>query len=129
MQVRITALATEAEASTDTGVPALTIELIKTGDNNNQLTLEAFITGVVSGNSDNYKLYVNIVDDGGGFFHIDFYSTSDRSTTLVAHTATYNGTGSQSIVADGGSGLGGQLTIAAVVAVDSDITLQWPIPD
>lgn len=103
--------------------------ILETLDNNNQLSGYASITGVVKGlpsgnNTDvESKQYINIVDDGGGFFHVDIYSDAAR-TQLVGHTATYNSTGSQAVIADNASGLGGTITVDAVTAADSDIVIE-----
>jgi hypothetical protein len=95
------------------------------GDNNNQVSNEANITGVaLCKNCDiDGKLYISIVDDTGGYFHIDLYKATARAAgDLVGHTATYNSTGAKAIVADNSSGLGGTITVDAVTAADVDIS-------
>ena len=94
---------------------------VESGDNNNQLSTFTNITGVTDDNTDAEKaLHFSIVDDTGGFFHIDIYKEVGR-TTLQGHTGTYNSTGAKAIVADNASGLGGTVTVDAVTAVDVDI--------
>ncbi len=98
----------------------------ETGDNNNQITvIVGQITGLTLENTDKGRLYVSIIDDGGGFFHIGIYEDPARSE-LVAHTATYNGGGAEALVADNTSELGGTITVDAVVAADADIVLMPP---
>lgn len=99
---------------------------LEANDNNNQLSRYAGITGVATTNTDAGRMYVSIIDDGGGFYHIALYDDSAR-TSLVGHTATYNGTGSKAIVADGASGLGGTIYVDAVTAVDADITVDYAL--
>lgn len=93
------------------------------GDNNNQLSTYTDIDGIVYGTNTSASgiLYVSIVDDTGGFFHVNFYRDSSR-TLLVAHTATYNTTGRKALIADNTSGLSGFITVTAVTAADVDIT-------
>jgi len=91
-------------------------------DDRNQLGNWGNLTGVNTGNSNNGTLYVNILDDGGGFFHVAIYKDAPLSQ-LVAHTGTYNAVGQQLIIPDGGSGLGGSIDVTAVVGVDLDIAV------
>lgn len=90
-------------------------------DNNSQLDHYENMTGVTCENTgDNGILYVSIIADGGGFYHIEFYTDAAR-TALVAHTGTYNAIGAKAITADNGSGIGGTITVDAVVGADADI--------
>jgi hypothetical protein len=96
----------------------------ETGDNNNQLSGWASITGAALGvNCDaDGKIRASIIDDTGGFYHIELYKAVARGAgNLVGHTATYNGAGAKAVVADNASGLGGTITVDAVTAVDVDI--------
>lgn len=94
---------------------------VESGDDNNQLSAFTNITGVTDDNTDAEKaLHFSIVDDTGGFFHVDIYDDLVR-TSLVGHTGTYNSTGAKAITADNASGLGGTVTVDAVTAVDVDI--------
>lgn len=79
-------------------------------------------TGATKGtNTDSAgRVYLNVVDDGSGYRHVDVYKDSAR-TSLVAHTATYNTTGAKSLVADGGSGLTGSVTVATVAGTFTDL--------
>lgn len=61
------------------------------------------------------RLYLSQVDDTGGYFHTDIYNDSGL-TSLVGHTATYNTNGAKAVVADGGSGLGGTVTVSSLAA-------------
>ncbi len=95
-------------------------------DDLNQLTvLVGQITGLTTSNTDASKLYITIVDDGGGFFHVDTYSNAAR-TALVAHTGTYNGGGDEVLIEDNDSGLGGTITIDAAAAADIHIVFILP---
>ncbi|HUX76334.1 MAG TPA: hypothetical protein VMY40_06805, partial [Anaerolineae bacterium] len=95
-------------------------------DQLNQLSRWLGITGLDSTNTNAGTIYVIIVDDTGGFFHVDIYGDFLR-TVLVGHTATYNAAGSQAIVADGASGLGGTIYIDAATAADVNIEVQYSL--
>ncbi len=56
------------------------------------------------------QLYFALIDDTGGYYHVDVYSHSD-ATGLIAHTASYNATGIKALVADNASGVTGTVTI------------------
>lgn len=85
---------------------------LEAGDSGNLLSGYSNITGIdVTVNTDaENKLYFTVVDDGGGNYHVDIYKDSG-TTQLVGHTASYSGTGAQSVVADNASGLGGTITV------------------
>lgn len=86
------------------------------------------ISGISESNTDNGRLYVSVIDDGGGFFHVELYDDSARGGgDLVGHTATYNTTGFKAIVADGGSGLGGFIDVDNVTVADADIFVDFAI--
>lgn len=70
--------------------------------------------------------YVDIIDDGGGFRHIDIYNdVAKGGGDLVAHTATYNTIGAKALVEDNASGLGGSVMVDVVGAADADIQVKW----
>lgn len=96
----------------------------ESGDGSNQLSGWDNVTGIVLGkNCDtDGKLHASIIDDTGGFYHVGLYKAAARAVgDLVGHTATYNGAGAKAVVADNSSGLGGTITVDAVVGVDVDI--------
>lgn len=97
-------------------------------DNNNQLSTYENITGVTwTLAGANYgRLYFSIIADGGGFYHVNIYQDAAR-TILLGHTASYNTNGAKAIVADGGSGLGGTVTVTARVAADVDIIVYFAV--
>jgi hypothetical protein len=95
-------------------------------DDNNQLSGWEDITGISQHNTDLGRLYVEIVADGGGFYHVDLYMDA-AMTELVGHTGSYNGVGAQAITADNDSGLGGSITVDAVVGADADIQVWFTI--
>lgn len=99
---------------------------IESNDGSDQLSDWIGITGLTLANTDVGTLYTSIVSDGGGYYHVNFYSNSGR-TTLVGHTGTYNGAGSEAITADNASGVGGTITIDAVVGADTDIETLFTI--
>jgi hypothetical protein len=70
------------------------------------------------------QLFVVQNDLGGGDFETKIYK-DEAHTTVVGHTATYTTTGAKAIVADGGSGLGGTITVGALVATTTDIVLDY----
>lgn len=90
-------------------------------DNNNQLSGWSYVTGLTAANTNAGRIYPNIVDDGAGFFHIEIYKVAtDGAANLIAHTATYNTTGAKALVADNASGVGGTVTVSAIVGVEYD---------
>jgi len=95
-------------------------------DDNNQLSGWEDISGISQDNTDLGKLYASIVFDGGVNYHVDLYMDATR-TELVGHTGTYNGAGAEPIIEDNDSGLGGTLTVDAVVGVDVDIFVYYTI--
>jgi len=109
------------------------IDVTEDGDSNSQLTLKIHnITGDVgntlplSTNQDTW--FLNIVDDTGGFFHVDIYRFSNKSaSTQVAHTATYNSTGSKTLLEDNSSGIGGTIEVDAVNDANSNIEMLFTI--
>jgi hypothetical protein len=100
----------------------------ESGDDNNQLSDWDDITGIAQTNTDVGWLYVNIVADGGGFFHVDLYKDSAKAAAdLVGFTGTYNGAGAEAITESNDSGLGGTITVDAVVGADTDIEVVFTI--
>lgn len=100
----------------------------ESGDNNNQLSDWTNITGISQDNTDLGKLYVNIVNVGGPPWRVDLYMDSGKAAAdLVGHTANYAGAGAQVIIPDNDSGLGGSITIDALVAADTDIEVYFTI--
>jgi len=55
---------------------------------------------------------IHIIDDTGGFRHLEAYAPD--GTTLLFHTGTYNSTGDQAVIDDLGAGVTGTITIDAV---------------
>lgn len=92
--------------------------------NDTQLSTYTDIDGIVYGTNTSAGgiIYISIVDDTGGFFHVNMYSDAGR-TALIAHTATYNSTGRKLLIADNASGISGAITVTAVSAADVDITI------
>lgn len=97
-----------------------------TGDNNAQTAEWWLMTGISAANTALGRIYVNVVDDGAGFFHLNIFSNVAR-TNLIGHTASYNATGFQAVIPDGSSGLGGYVYIKSVVAADVDIVVRLGI--
>jgi hypothetical protein len=65
-------------------------------------------------------VYPSVVDEGGGDWRVDVYSDAAR-TVKVAHTATFTSTGAQVLIADGGSGLTGSVTVASLAAMSDAV--------
>ena len=97
-------------------------------DGGNQISFNSFtpLQGVSVLNSDNGRLYANIVNLGGANRRVDFYSDSAR-TQLVAQTGTYAATGSQAVTQANSSGITGVISIDTVGAADSDIIFDFPV--
>ncbi len=100
---------------------------VVTADGNGTLPSAGWlnVTGLTTAFTTTGMVYPSVVDDTGGFWHINIYKEVGR-TTLIAHTATFNSDGAKALVADGGSGVGGTITIAnvATAVADVDITVQ-----
>lgn len=99
----------------------------ESGDNNNQLSGWENITGISQDNTELGRLYVSIVFDGVDY-HVELYMDPGKAAgKLVGHTADYAAPGAQAIIADNASGLGGTITIDAVVGPDTDIDVIFTI--
>lgn len=95
------------------------------GDNNNQLSGWRGITGISQDNTDHGKLYVSIINLGGGNRLVNLFKAEPRNAAnLVGHTASYNGIGPQAIIEDNDSGLGGQITIDAIGPAAHDLDIE-----
>ena len=92
---------------------AITIELKETADPGNQWSGLGGVQKISEyGEADPTGLQIHIIDDTGGFRHLEAYASN--GTTLLFHTATYNSTGDQAVIDDGGKGVTGTITIDAV---------------
>jgi hypothetical protein len=88
------------------------------------------VIGIDESNTDDGRLYVSVIDDGGGFFHVELYNDSARGAgDLVGHTDTYNTDGLKAIVEDNSSGLSGYVDIDNVTVADADIYVDFAIVD
>ena len=97
-------------------------------DNNNQFSSWSYVTGLTTANTNAGTIYPNIVDDGGGFFHVEIYkAAADGAGNLIAHTVTYNTTGQKALVADNASGVGGTVGIGAVTAIEYDCYVNFTL--
>lgn len=92
---------------------AITVELVQTANPGSQVSklggvqrISLYMETLGTG------FQLHIVDDGGGFRHIDFYKPD--GTTLLWHTATYNSTGDKTVIDDGGQVVTGTITVDAV---------------
>ena len=102
---------------------------VEAGDNNDQLSGWDNITGVALGtNTDGGgRLHATITRENGTA-NVQLYKDAARAAgDLVGHT-TSAGTGPQTIIEDNGSGLGGTITVDAVVVTDSDINCTYFSP-
>jgi len=116
-------------------MPGLPIRIFDTGspiiysDTNSNITAIA-ITNMTSLHCDNRgMLYFSIIDDTGGYFHINAYDDAFR-THKVFHTATFNSIGSKNIIADavstrGGLAFAGTITIAGTIVANTAIIYQF----
>ena len=116
-------------------MPGLPIRIFDTGspiiygDTNSNIT-SVIITDCVSGHCDSRgMLYFSIIDDTGGYFHVDAYDDAFR-THKVFHTATFNSIGSKNIIADavstrGGLAFAGTITIAGTIVANTAIIYQF----
>ena len=104
------------------------VRVADAGDQLDTVNLDE-VLGLTAANTTAGHVFFKVVDDTGGFRHLELYKESAR-TTLVAHTATYNSTGAKALVADGASGVGGYVTVKTVGApsalVEYSFTLAQP---
>lgn len=119
----MTAESQDVEANFVGMVPAY----VEANDNNNQLSNYGDLAGIDSDNVDAAGiLYVSIIADGGGFYHIEAYNDVARGGgDLVGHSATYNSIGAKAILQDNTSEMAGTITVDAVTAADADITVTF----
>lgn len=87
----------------------------------------ANITGVSAINTTNYLLYF-VLQQGGFPNELDLTIFADADLTVqVGHIATTTSVGAKTIIADGGSGLGGTITIDAA-ATFAAASARWEYP-
>jgi len=100
-------------------------ELTITNDGASQIG-SPLLYGMTLQNTTNGVVYVSIVADGAGFYHVDFYSDAAR-TLLIGHTATYTAVGVKEVITDNNSGFSGFIYIAVVGPADVDIYITFPL--
>ena len=114
----------------DFGIRDLSVLIVEsmdiTNDGANQIEEFNMLENINLTNTDAGTLYVEIVDDGAGDFHTDFYSDVVGGT-LVGHTASVAGIGAQDqyqdIVPDGANGIEGIVAYNNLSAADNDIEI------
>jgi hypothetical protein len=100
----------------------------ETGDNNNQLGAWEVLSGVSQENTNLGHIWVSIVADGGGFYHVEMFKDPAKGADdQVAHTNSYNAPCAVNVLPDNNSGLGFQIQITAVVGADTDIEVYFTI--
>lgn len=111
----------------DRDITVLIIEsMVVTNDNFTQINdWKNLFENINLDNTDNGRIYVEIVDDGAGFFHTDLYSDAAR-LVLVGHTISELGLGAlnpmiQEIVPDGANGIEGYINYNQLTNADADI--------
>ena len=84
------------------------------------------VTGLTDTNTDRGRIWIEIVDDGGGWFHVEFFSDAAlaNQTGLTAH---YNGACLIAIAESNDSGLGGQIYIVSATAADANIYADYAL--
>jgi hypothetical protein len=96
----------------------------KYNDGGNQVDYFWLLNGLDENNTNAGRIYVNIISDGAGFYHVNIYKDSGRSL-LVGHTASYNNAGYKVITADNASGLRGYIYILTATGADADIYVDF----
>ena len=87
-------------------------------------TLFGGLTGPIYDYADDAGLiYPSMIADGGGAFHVNFYSDAAR-TKLFGHTASFTAVGTVAFVADNGAELTGTVFIAGTLAASTSASLQ-----
>jgi len=139
-QADLATVLNELELRMDNETPAQTVDAnevtmyqlpyVEAGDNNTQVSGYELIRGMTVANVElvgtDYLLYVSVIDDGGGFFHIELFNAVARGGgDLIAHTATYNTVGDKPLTEDNASDIAGNVTVDAVTAADADITVTF----
>jgi len=91
-----------------------------------QLNLMENVTGLTDENTDRGRIWIEIVDDGGGWFHVEFFSDAALANQ-IGHTAGYNAAGLVAVAEDNASGLGGQIYIVSATAADANIYADYAL--
>lgn len=108
------------------GITMLNAIVTEIGDNNNQITVVPDqITGLTLENTDQGRLYVNVFNLGGGNYNV-YISKDAARTQTVAETASYAAPGDEVLSELNDSGIGGTITVDAVVAADTNIVIMPP---
>ncbi len=102
---------------------AISIELVQTVNPGNQISGLGGVQKISEYMEDQVDFELHIVDDGGGFRHIEFFDFG--TTTLLWHTATYNTPGDKVVIDDGGVGVTGTITVDIVGSPSSDGRWDW----
>lgn len=103
-------------------------EWAEVNDGSDQITNYEDIRGLSSSNLDaSLKLYISIVDDGGGDFHLEGFNDSAKAGgDKIFTSATFTGVGNTVLSEANSSGISGTLQIlAASPAADSDIEVTF----
>ena len=99
----------------------------ESGDNNNQLSGWENITGISQANTDLGRLYATIWWAPPVAQLVLYKDPAKLGTDIVGQTVAYNAPGVQPIVEMYDSGLGGSITIDAMVGFDDDIQVWFTI--
>lgn len=84
----------------------------------------AELSGIVSNYADSRgRVYLSLISDGGGSFHVNFYSDAAR-TVLFGHTAAFSAAGSVAFIPNNGCGLSGNTLITGTLTANSTAILQ-----
>lgn len=96
-------------------------------DGTDQLSGYDKIRGMKEANLDSsLKLYITIVDDTGGFFHVEgFNNAAKAGGDKIFDSATYNSIGTTVLTEANSSGIAGLLDILVVGPIDADIELTF----
>jgi hypothetical protein len=98
-------------------------------DDSSRLSELDGITGITTANSDNYILYITMTYAAPNYSMTIYKNAARGAGDVVATVANHTTTGQKSVVPSGGSGLGGYINHAVLVAsTDSDIYVQYTIP-
>ena len=82
------------------------------------------LTGPIYDYADDAGLiYPSMISDGGGAYHVNFYSDAAR-TKLFGHTASFSAVGSVNFTADNSAALSGTVVITGTLAASASASLQ-----
>jgi hypothetical protein len=114
------------EVASGTLQDPVSVSVVESGDSNNVISGYGGITNLAFSLENDTFFQVHLVDDGGGFWHIDIYDSIGSGTggTKLMHTASFSTTGDKAIIPDVGI-FGGTITVDALGPATTSIQIAF----